>query len=33
MLRTLFEEVAALAALGVFVTMIGLWAGVFSGAI
>lgn len=33
MLRALFEETAALGAVAVFVVMIGLWAGVFTGAI
>lgn len=31
MLRTLLHEAAALAAIGLFVTAIGVWAGVFGG--
>jgi hypothetical protein len=31
MIRILFQEVAALTSVGLFVTMIGIWAGVFAG--
>lgn len=31
MIRVLLQEVAALSSLGLFVVMIGLWAGAFTG--
>ncbi|MDR6953685.1 hypothetical protein J2X65_003048 [Ancylobacter sp. 3268] len=31
MIRILFQEVAALSSIGLFVAMIGTWAGVFAG--
>jgi len=31
MIRILFQEVAALSSIGLFVAMIGIWAGVFTG--
>lgn len=31
MIRILFQELAALSSIGLFVAMIGIWAGVFTG--